>query len=157
METEKQPTNRQEKPTVKLETTAIVFRKDLYPRIEHSQTKVQEYSENLDQLPPIEVNQNNELIDGFHRWTAHKLAEREEIEAIVTPTASESEFLVLAVQRNAGHGLQMSQSDKRQMALKWFRERDQVGRSMDCEVTKKWIAEQLSVSLSAVQHWTSAI
>ena len=38
--------------------TEIVFREDLYPRLE--------YAEVIDVLPPIEINQHNELIDGWH-------------------------------------------------------------------------------------------
>ena len=55
----------------------VKFRKDLYPRIDTDTVKVKEYAETLDLLPPIEVDQNNELIDGWHRWTAHKKANRE--------------------------------------------------------------------------------
>jgi hypothetical protein len=58
----------------KIETATIVFREDLYPRMETSASTVQKYAEDLDILPPIEVNQNKELIDGWHRWTAHKKA-----------------------------------------------------------------------------------
>jgi len=42
----------------------VVFREDLYPRLETSALTVQKYAEDLDVLPPIEVNQHNELIDG---------------------------------------------------------------------------------------------
>jgi len=49
----------------------IVYREDLYPRIKSDPATVQRYAENLDVLPPIEVNQHNILIDGWHRWTAH--------------------------------------------------------------------------------------
>jgi RNAse (barnase) inhibitor barstar len=38
----------------------IIFRADLYPQIEHDAALVQKYAENLDVLPPIEVNQHNE-------------------------------------------------------------------------------------------------
>lgn len=34
----------------------VVFREDLYPRIETSATTVQKYAEDLSVLPPIEVN-----------------------------------------------------------------------------------------------------
>ena len=51
----------------------VVFREDLYPRIETSAVTVQKYAEDLEVLPPIKVNQHNELIDGWHRWTAHGL------------------------------------------------------------------------------------
>jgi|SRR5579863_3197147 len=94
----------------------VVFRDDLYPRIETSPTTVQKYAEDLEVLPPIEVNQHNELIDGWHRWTAHKKAKADTIRATVTKTVNDAEFLELAIERNALHGLQLSQADKRNMA-----------------------------------------
>ena len=60
----------------------VVFREDLYPRIETSVSTVQKYAEDLSVLPAIKVNQHNELIDGWHRWTAHKKAKSEEIEVM---------------------------------------------------------------------------
>ena len=101
-----------------IKVTEVIFRDDLYPRIETSAVTVQKYAEDLDVLPPIEVNQHNELIDGWHRWTAHKKAKAEEIKAIVTQTKSEAEFLELAIERNAAHGLQLSINDKESMAIK---------------------------------------
>jgi hypothetical protein len=126
-----------------------VFRKDLYPRIEHNQTKAQEYSENIEHLPPIEVNQHNELIDGFHRWTAHKLAGLEEIEVSVTETSSDMHLLELAIKTNASHGLQMSQADKKKMAIKLY----SVG-ERNAE-RKKELAQLLSVTVRAVTGWVS--
>ena len=79
----------------------VVFRKDLYPRIETSQRAVEQYAENLEVLPPIEVNQHNELIDGWHRWTAHRKVGAEQIRVTVTETTGESHFLELAIRRNA--------------------------------------------------------
>src|SRR4051812_31335148 len=81
-----------------------VFWEDLYPRIEKNPATVQKYAEDLTILPPIEVNQNNELIDGWHRWTAHRKVGAKTIPAIVTKTASDAELLELAIERNATHG-----------------------------------------------------
>ncbi len=61
-----------ERKIAEIPVASVVFRADLYPRIQTSATTVQKYAEDLDVLPPIEVNQHNELIDGWHRWTAHK-------------------------------------------------------------------------------------
>jgi predicted transcriptional regulator len=71
-------------------------------------------------LPPIEVNQHNILIDGFHRWTAHRKAEAEDIKAVVTQTASEAELYGLSIQRNAAHGLQMNERDKAKAAIRLY-------------------------------------
>ena len=43
----------------------VVFRDDLYPRIETHPVTVQKYAEDLNVLPPIEVNQHKELIVCF--------------------------------------------------------------------------------------------
>lgn len=131
----------------------VVFRDDLYPRIETHPTTVQKYAEDLDVLPPIEVNQHKELIDGWHRWTAHKKQEAATIPFIVTETKSDNHLLELAIERNAKHGLQLSQEDKRDMARKIYgvtpeKERDE---------KKKYLAKILSVSERTVRDWLSRI
>lgn len=128
----------------------IVYREDLYPRIKADPVKIQEYAENIDVLPPIEINQNNELIDGFHRWTAHRKLERQEIAVTITRTNSEAELLELAIQRNATHGYQLSNKDKQEMARKLYlsdRER----------YSKSALQSLLSVSRRSVQDWLSDI
>ena len=136
-----------------MKVSEVVFREDLYPRIETSAVTVQKYAEDLDVLPPIEVNQHNELIDGWHRWTAHKKAKAEEIKAIVTQTKSEAEFLELTIERNAAHGLQMSQADKQNMARRIY------GATPDKErdAKKKQLAKILSVSERTVRDWLSRV
>ena len=136
-----------------LQLEQIVFRSDLYPRIETSAVTVQKYTEDLSVLPPIEVNQNNELIDGWHRWTAHKKAEAKEITVVVTKTKSDAELLELAIERNAKHGMQLSQRDKKGMATRIYngtpdKERD------DC---KKRLATILSVPDRTIRDWLSRI
>lgn len=138
---------------IEINVDKVVFREDLYPRIKSSAVTVQKYAEDLDVLPPIEVNQHNELIDGWHRWTAHKKAEAEKIKATVTKTASESEFLELAIERNAAHGLQLSQEDKRDMARKIYHATPEKER----DAKKKQLAKILSVSERTVRDWLSRI
>lgn len=131
----------------------VVFRQDLYPRIDTSAVTVQKYAENLSVLPPIEVNQFNEIIDGWHRWTAHKKEGAETIQVTVTKTASDAEFLELAISRNAKHGLQLSLIDKKKMAVRIYglhafasqRERQE---------KKVHLAQILSVSIDTIQRWT---
>lgn len=136
-----------------LATEAVIFREDLYPRMETSATTVQKYAEDLSVLPPIEINQNQELIDGWHRWTAHKKAKAQAIRVFVTKTKSDGELLELAVERNATHGLQLSQQDKRDMARRIYaatpeRERD---------ATKQRLEKVLSVSDRTIRLWLSAM
>lgn len=131
-------------------TADIIYREDLYPRIKADPVKIQEYAENIDVLPPIEINQHNELIDGFHRWTAHRKLEREEIAVFVTQTANEAELLELAIQRNATHGYQLSAKDKQEMARKlYLTDRE--------KYNKDALQTLLSVSLRSVQGWLSDI
>lgn len=103
-----------------LPTADVVFRDDLYPRIKHDPALVQRYAQNLDVLPPIEVNQHMILIDGWHRWTAHRSAEAATIPVVITETSSEAELFALAIKRNAAHGWQMAETDKRSAAIRLY-------------------------------------
>jgi len=127
----------QSRPLVDLE-----FRQDLYPRIDTSVETVQKYAEDLSVLPPIEINQHNELIDGWHRWTAHKKVGAEVIPVIVTETANEAEFLELAIERNATHGLQLSQADKQVIARSIYNATS----DKDRPAKKKHLVKLLSVT-----------
>lgn len=134
---------------VELPIEQVVFREDLYPRIKHDVATVQRYAENLGVLPAIEVNQHGILIDGFHRLTAHRKMEAPTIRAIVTETASEAEVYALAIARNATHGLQMNDSDKRSAAIRLYAD----GTGID----KKDIARLLSVSVRSVNTYLERI
>ena len=131
----------------------VVYREDLYPRIVKSPETVQKYAEDVSVLPPIEVNQHNELIDGWHRWTAHKKNGIDTIPVIVTITTSDAHLLELAIERNAAHGLQLSQSDKQSMARRIYH----VTPDGERVEKKKQLAKILSVSTSTVQSWLSRI
>src|SRR6516162_619223 len=131
----------------------IVFRDDLYPRIKTSAETVQKYAEDLSVLPAIEVNQHNELIDGWHRWTAHKKANTDVISVIVTPTSGDADVLEMAIERNAAHGLQFSQEDKRHMARQIYASTALAKQGE----RKKRLAHILSVDISTIQKWLSRI
>jgi ParB-like chromosome segregation protein Spo0J len=131
----------------------VVFRKDLYPRLEHDSRKVDQYAEDLTVLPPIEVNQRRELIDGWHRWTAHRKAGAERVPVLVTETDSDEHLLELAIRRNASHGLQLSAEDKRDMARRIYNSTAERER----EAKKAALASMLSVSQRTVRGWLSRI
>lgn len=136
-----------------MKVSDVIFRDDLYPRIETSVSTVQKYAEDLSVLPPIIVNQHNELIDGWHRWTAHKKNGVEEIAATVVITSSDADLLERAIRTNATHGLQLSMADKQDMARKIYaatNERDRAAK-------KEELATILSVSKSKVYEWLSRI
>jgi len=127
----------------RINTKDVVYREDLYPRINPDPVKIQQYSESIELLPPIEVSQDNILIDGYHRWKAHETAGVCEIPVIVTPVESEAELLRLAVERNATHGLQLSQKEKRKYALRWW----------DI-IHEEEICRTLSISPKLFREWT---
>lgn len=136
-----------------LKVSDIIFREDLYPRIETNPTTVQQYADCLEVLPPIEVNQHDELIDGWHRWTAHKKANTTAISVFVTETKGDAELLELAIERNASHGLQLSQTDKRDMSRKIYNstpERERDGK-------KAHLAKILSIPDRTLREWLSRI
>ena len=134
-------------------TAEIIFRDDLYPRMRTDATTVQKYAEDLTVLPPIEVNQRDELIDGWHRWTAHKKMEAVEISVFVTETRSDGELLEFAIERNATHGLQLSQKDKQEMARRIYHQTPDPER----KAKKKRLEQILSVSDRVIRDWLSRI
>jgi len=137
----------------KLKTSDIVFREDLYPRGESSATTVQKYAEDLGVLPPIEVNQKNELIDGRHRLLAHKKKDAAEIDVVVTETRDDDHLLELAIERNAKFGFQLSTSDKQALARRIYRNAPVEERG----AKKHRLAELLSMSYATINSWLGRI
>jgi hypothetical protein len=84
----------------------VRFNPDLYPRSDFHPAVVARYREFLADLPPIEINQHNVLIDGWHRLEAHKMAGAATIRVVVTEVVDDIDHLELALKRNATHGLQ---------------------------------------------------
>jgi DNA-binding CsgD family transcriptional regulator len=132
-----------------IQLSEVVYRDDLYPRIKPDSATIQRYAENLDVLPPIEVNQHGILIDGFHRWTAHRKQEAASIRAIITQTQSEAEVYALAIRRNSAHGLQMNDADKKKSAIRLY--------AAGAGLSKQDIADTLSVTLRSVTGYLSDI
>jgi hypothetical protein len=92
---------------IEIAIDAVKFRPDLYPRSQVIPELVTRYGYFLRELPAIEINQRNELIDGWHRWEAFKRAKSSTIRARVTEVANDLEHLTFAVRRNATHGEQL--------------------------------------------------
>jgi DNA modification methylase len=127
----------------KIKASEIVYREDLYPRFEPNQATIQKYSDSTEHLPPIKLNQNMILIDGFHRWKAFLLAGETEIPFDVIETASEKELKRLAYQLNSNHGLQLSNDEKRRYAQEMFG-----------EMSIKALCDTLGVSEKSILRWT---
>lgn len=128
-----------------IKASDIVFRADLYPRLKPNPAKIQEYSENIDRLPPIEVSDTGILIDGFHRWKAFETCKIEDIPVIVTPVKSERDIERLSVLRNSSHGQQLTQEEKKKFAVRWWD-----------NTPPDEICQALSISRKTYDRWTSA-
>ena len=137
--------------SINLPIDTIIWRQDLYPRMEFDPDTVQKYADNISVLPPIEVNQHHELIDGFHRLTAHKTVKVETIPVFITETISDAHLLELAIKRNAKHGLQLSEKDKRDLAVRLYLitpEQQRKGK-------KDFLANLLSIDVRSLRNWLS--
>ena len=135
--------------TREMSVDEVIYREDLYPRIKADPTVIQRYADNLEILPAIEVNQHNILIDGYHRWTAHRKVEAQTIKATVTETQSEMELYALSIMRNAHHGLQLSEADKKSDTMRLYN----AGNGL----SKQKIADTLSVTVRTVNVYLSDI
>jgi hypothetical protein len=112
--------NKKEKKPAKIFIKDIQIRNDLYPRTEVNEATVRKYAEDIDVLPPIVINQDKILIDGMHRLEAHKRKGIEEIEFIIEKIDGDTAILLRAVELNAKWGLQLSNKEKKQIALRLF-------------------------------------
>lgn len=124
----------------------IVYRDDLYPRDDNKPELARRYVECLEMLPPIKVNQHNELIDGYHRWTAHRIAKAARIAVEVVETTSDHHALMLANEFNSTHGEQLSRDEKKRNAIKLY-----------TGTNKKELAQRFSVTERTVASWLEDI
>jgi len=125
-------------------TADIKFREDLYPRFEPDQATIEKYSNSIEFLPPIKIDQNNILIDGYHRLKAHQRKKIQKIKIEIVKVESEKELKKLAYKYNSHHGLQLSNEEKRKFSV------EMVG-----EMSIKDLSEILSVSQSSIEKWTA--
>ena len=85
------------------------------PRVEMSESVVDEYAEILDELPPVDLVFDGRHYwpwDGYHRIRAHKKKRRAEIRAFIRKGTREDAVL-LSLGVNARHGLQRTNADIR--------------------------------------------
>jgi hypothetical protein len=92
---------------VSIPVADVVVRLKVYPRDQVYPDLIRRYAEFIADLPPIEINQRYELIDGLHRLKAHESVGAETILAVVTETADDFEHAMLAAWRNSRHGEQL--------------------------------------------------
>jgi DNA methylase len=105
-----------------LATDAIRFVKELYPRLDPDDTAIERYRAAIDRLPPIVVARDGVLVDGYHRWQAHRREGTAEIEVEHLGDLTEIEILKESIRRNSSHGLQLKTNDKRHNADRLYRQ-----------------------------------
>ncbi len=98
---------------MKIPVNDVEFVKELYPRLREDDAAIERYRVALDRLPPIVVARGCVLVDGFHRWQAHRRENVAEIDAIDLGNLTETEIVKESIQRNSSHGRQLETSDKR--------------------------------------------
>ncbi len=136
---------------MKKKTNDIVYREDLYPREKVNNSKVEEYGELLTILPAIIINQDNILIDGAHRWFAHKKKEQEFIECDIIQTKDDDDLFLKAVELNAKHGYQMTQKEKKKSVVNLYKKvLDGNAKTFDV----KRLKETFSIPESTFSDWT---
>lgn len=100
----------------------VTFVKELYPRLREDDAAIERYRAAIDRLPPIVIARGRILVDGFHRWQAHRREGLAEIEAEDLGDLSDVEILKESIRRNASHGRQLDTKDKSRMADLLYRQ-----------------------------------
>jgi DNA methylase/ParB-like nuclease domain len=125
----------------------IEWVRDLYPRLREDDAAIERYRTALDRLPPIVVARERVLVDGFHRWQAHKREGLSEIPAIDLGNLADVEIRREAITRNATHGQQLSMKDKARLAGQLWPDYSRDG-------GVEALAELLAASERIVREWT---
>lgn len=128
----------------KIELKKLVLDPDIQQRAEINQDVVKEYSECVDDLPPITVycdGSKNYVVKGFHRYHAHVKAKAGFISCEVV-FGTKRDAILVAVGDNARHGLRRSIADKRKAVTTLLDDAEWSERSAN------WIAETAGVSYS---------
>ena len=123
----------------------VVLRDDLDPRLgERDVDLIAQYADIFDALPPIEINQDNEVIDGWHRVRAADKAERTEIAYVVVETDGDDDLSDKMWAANLKHGVQYTRAQRNTYGLKLHAR----------EVSTKDIAARAGVAVNTVLRWT---
>ena len=108
---------------------------------------IQQYAEIFDALPPIVINQKNELIDGWHRVKAAERAQRTAIAYVAVETDGDDDLADKMWAANLKHGVQYTRLQRQAHGLK-LHERG---------LKAKDIAQRVGVSASSVYSWTKEL
>ena len=125
----------------------VVLRDDLDPRLgDRDDALIAQYADIFDALPPIEINQHNELIDGWHRVRAAQQEKRTDIAYVVVETKDDDDLADKMWDANLRHGVQYTRVQRQTHGLK-LHERG---------LSATEIADRAGVGVNTVYRWTKA-
>ncbi len=146
------------KDSIQIDSKDIKIREDLYPRFEKDMNLIEQYAQSVDFLPPIIVNQDLILIDGYHRLKAHEVnahlkGDPVNIQAEVRHTENDGEIKELAYSTNSSHGNQLSIAEKRKYANEMIRSKKKtiVDLSKILSVKERTIREWVHIELKKIK------
>jgi hypothetical protein len=104
------------------------------------QDAVNDYAEHVDDLPPAEVYHDGTpkgfwLVDGFHRYFAHKKSGRQFI-SVAIKSGTRREAILAACGVNSSHGMRRTNEDKRNAVMTLLRDEEWQNWG-DSEIAKK--------------------
>ena len=141
----------------KIQTRSIddlIVDESIDPRSQgRSEERIQQYAENIERLPPILIDPHNRILDGIHRYEAHKLAGKDTIRVEIVKPKTELDARIHAIKQNAIHGLALTPTDLKRNAVELYN----LGAKNDA------IAKAISRSVSTVityvkearEEWTA--
>jgi len=139
--------------TVKL--SAIKFDPKIYPRQKHDPALVQRYAACLESIEArenfISVGQDLRIVDGRHRQLAYQTMSPNgrEITVWMYPISDDDALQDLAIELNSEHGWQLTDGDKRSMAVALYTRQNRVPQAE--------IASRLRVGHTEVSTWLKTI
>jgi len=137
---------------MKIKLDEIIFDKEIYPRDRINWYKVAEYVEAIqagEQFPPLIVEKNSKkILDGIHRFYAYRKTGVEEVE-VEFREVNEKRLMLVAGMLNSRHGLPLSYSEKRYVAMETAK--------LDESITQVELAKSLGVSQQTISNWIKEI
>jgi hypothetical protein len=136
-----------------INVSEVVYDPTIYPRVEWSQATVNRYAEALnagDEFPPIVLEpETNRLLDGMHRWQAHKQALRDEIRVVWQEVPEGVPAKLFAASLSAKHGDRIKGDELKTIA------REIAESNPDYDL--KTIAKYSGVTRQTVSKWVGDI
>jgi hypothetical protein len=127
-----------------IQTDEVTFIKELYPRLKEDDAIIERYRTSIDRLPPITVVKGRVLVDGYHRWQAHKREGITHIGIEDLGDLTDVEIMKESIRRNSSHGYQLATRDKKRMADVLYRQGCRDGNEL---------LELLSISMSTLETY----